>query len=148
MDMVIAFCGHSNYISTACDETKMLNIFETEIGDAPCDFFLGGYGGFDEFALKCAKRFKQSHSSVRLILITPYLSTKKLPYSEHTFDAVVYPELEKIPPKYAISHRNRWIIEKADIVISFVSHQYGGAYAMYSYAKRKNKKIYNLISID
>ena len=64
------------------------------------------------------------------------------------FDSIIYPDLEHVPPRYAISHRNRWMIGQADVVISHVSHQYGGAYAMYLVAKQKAKKIYNLGSLQ
>lgn len=146
--MIIAFCGHSTYSVAECDEIKIMDILEAEIGDRPCEIFLGGYGNFDEFALQCGKKFKQKNPSVKIVLITPYLDAKKTKSLEHSYDSIIYPELENVPFKYAISCRNKWMVEKADILISFVSHQYGGAYTMYSYAKRKNKKIYNLPSIE
>ena len=36
------------------------------------------------------------------------------------------------------------MIEKADIVISYVKYSFGGARTTYDYAVRKNKKIINL----
>ena len=145
--MIVVFCGHSNYIQSAQDEDKIFNILEVEVGDAPCEIFLGGYGSFDDFALCCAKKFKQSHPNTRLALITPYLENSKAAYDNAGFDSIIYPSLERVPPKYAISHRNKWMIEQADVVIACISRQYGGAYAMYLDAKRKAKKIYNLGSL-
>ena len=146
--MVIVFCGHSDYIENIQDEVEILNILESEVGTSPCELFLGGYGNFDAFAFRCAKKFKQKHFSAKLILVTPYLDRRekmrKTICVKEEFDSIVYPELEKVPPRYAISHRNKWMIEQADIVISFVSHQYGGAYTTYLHAIRKSKKIYNL----
>lgn len=146
--MVIAFCGHSDYIENIQDEVEILNILESEAGDSPCELLLGGYGNFDAFAYRCAKKFRQKHSFSKLILVTPYLDMgeglRKTIYAMEELDSVLYPELENVPPRYAISHRNRWMVEQADIVISFVSHQYGGAYTTYLHAKRNGKKIYNL----
>lgn len=146
--MVIVFCGHSDYIENIQDEVEILNILESEVGDSPCELFLGGYGNFDAFAFRCAKKFKQKYFSAKLILVTPYLDRRekmrKTICVKEEFDSIVYPELEKVPPRYAISHRNKWMVEQADIVISFVSHQYGGAYTTYLHAIRKGKKIYNL----
>ena len=71
--MVIVFCGHSDYVQNTQDEEKILNILEVELGDALCEIFLGGYGNFDAFALRCAKKFKQNHPNTKLRLITPYL---------------------------------------------------------------------------
>lgn len=146
--MVIVFCGHSNYIENIQDEVKILNILESEAGDSPCELFLGGYGNFDAFAFRCAKKFRQKHTLSKLIFVTPYLSRGdeqgESIYTMEELDSVLYPGLENVPLRYAISHRNRWMVEQADIVISFVSHRYGGAYTTYLNAKRNNKKIYNL----
>ena len=142
--MVIVFCGHSDYVQNTQDEEKILNILEVELGDASCEIFLGGYGNFDAFALRCAKKFKQNHPNTKLRLITPYLENQKIFCEKEAFDSIIYPSLERVPPRYAISHRNKWMIEQANIVISYVSRQYGGAYTMYLDAKRKTKKTYNL----
>ena len=75
------------------------------------------------------------------------LEPKLMICEKEDFDSVIYPSLEHVPPRYAISHRNRWMIEQADIVVCYVSHQYGGAYAMYADAKRKGKRIHNLGSL-
>ena len=145
--MVIVFCGHSNYIQNTNDETNILHVLEVEAGNTPCEIFLGGYGNFDNFAFYCAKKFKQRHPNAKLILITPYLKNTKMDLEKATFDSIIYPNLEHVPPRYAISHRNKWMIEQADIVVCYVSHQYGGAYAMYADAKRKGKRIHNLGSL-
>ena len=60
------------------------------------------------------------------------------------FDLIIYPELEAVPRKYAIFYRNKWIVEKADLIIAFVKKKYGGAFAMYQYAEKLGKDIYNL----
>ena len=142
--MIIVFCGHSNYIQNAQDETSILKILVEEAGDSPCEILLGGYGGFDAFAYDCVRKFKKDHSATKSVLVTPYLSVKEEGCLKNHYDSIVYPGLESVPPRYAISHRNRWLVEQADVVIAYVSHRYGGAYAMYLYAKRKGKKIYNL----
>lgn len=145
--MVIVFCGHSNYFQNKQDEETILNILKSEVGDADCEIFLGGYGNFDDFAFRCVEKFKQSHPNAKSVLITSYLGKEKNAYEKAGFDSIIYPSLEHVPPRYAISHRNKWMIEQADVVISYVSRQYGGAYAMYLAEKRKAKKIYNLGSL-
>ncbi len=60
------------------------------------------------------------------------------------YDSVVYPGIEDKPPKFAITYRNRYMIDKADLVIAYINHEWGGAYKTYSYAKRKGKRIINL----
>lgn len=146
--MIIGFCGHSDYKSNPEDEKKVLEILENMVGNIQSEFFLGEYGAFDSFAYDCAKKFKEKHPDTKLIFVTPYIIDEKrkknLEYKIDRFDLIIYPELENIPPRYAISHRNRWIVEQADIIIAYITHKYGGAYTMYHYAKRKNMQIYNI----
>jgi hypothetical protein len=40
------------------------------------------------------------------------------------------------------------MMEKADYVIAYVSHNWGGAYTTYKYAKRKGKEIFNLAKME
>ena len=145
--MVVAFCGHSEYKGSMEDEVKILHLLKQKVGKCSVDFFLGGYGGFDQFAYRCVKKFQKEYGNAKLILITPYLNAPRADDCKKLFDLIIYPELEKIPPKYAIVYRNRWMVEQADLIISYIMNQYGGAYTMYQYAKRKNKEIYNIASL-
>ena len=43
------------------------------------------------------------------------------------FGLDMYPLLENVIPRFAISKRNEWMIDKADLIIAFVNHEYGGA---------------------
>ena len=148
--MIIAFCGHGEYRESAEDEQKILEILEREVGDGPCEFFLGGYGGFDGFSHSCAKKFKKEHPHAKLIFVTPYMDEKYIKSrTEYMKDVnVVYPPIENVPKKFAIQHRNRWMMEQADVVIAYVSRSFGGAYTTYKYAKTKKKRIYNISPRD
>lgn len=77
-----------------------------------------------------------------MFLVTPYLKSN---YNyEIKYDGIIYPPIENIPFKFAISHRNRWMIDKADVVIAYIDHSFGGAYKTFKYAESKNKYIINL----
>lgn len=146
--MVITFCGHAQFPIAEEYEQKLLAFLEEKIGDNPADFYLGGYGAFDNFAYDCCKKYKKSHPNVSLILITPYMSVEyqrnHLEYQKKQYDEILYPEIEDKPLKFAISYRNKWMVEQADYLICGISHDWGGAYKTYQHAKRKNKPIWNL----
>ena len=149
--MIVAFCGHSEYMGNSEDERKVLEYLERRVGNKAVEFYLGEYGGFDRFAYTCARKYQETHSAARLVFISPYLSEaflKKHIESSHRFDAVLYPNLENVPPRYAISYRNRWIAEQAEVLISYVVYSYGGASKMYRYAVQKGKEIYNLAGLQ
>ena len=57
----------------------------------------------------------------------------------------LFPEvLDSCPPRFAIDRRNRWMVERSDIVVAWVEHTRGGAYKFLSLAQRKKLKIINL----
>lgn len=140
--MTITFCGHSTFNKTDEYELELLKLLELEIGDAHAEFFLGGYGNFDSFAYSCCKKYKSKHPNVSLVFVTPYMNVD--PAYAVLFDSLIYPDIENKPLKFAINYRNQYMVEKADIVIAFIDHEWGGAYKTYAYAKRKGKKIINL----
>ena len=141
--MIITFCGHSDYIQNNRDEEKILAILEEQTVNTQVDFYLGGYGNFDNFAYFCAKKHKALHPNARLIFITPYLPPR---IDAKEYDDIIYPALEHAPPKFAISHRNKWMIKKADVVIAYVCHEFGQSHKSLSIAKSQNKTIINIAS--
>ena len=146
--MVITFCGHAIFTTTEEQEQKMLAFLETTVGNQAADMYFGGYGEFDEFAYRCCKEYKKTHPNVYLFFITPYITEnyqkKHLFFQKEKYDGIIYPEIENKPLKFAIFYRNKWMVEKADYVITFVNHDWGGAYIAYRYAKQKGKPIFNL----
>ncbi len=58
--------------------------------------------------------------------------------------ASIYPPIENTPPRFAILKRNEWMMTNADVIIAYVTHNYGGAYKSLEVAKRKKKKIINI----
>ncbi len=147
--MTVTFCGHANFLSTKELEEKMMNTLEEKLGNEPTEFLLGGYGNFDSFAYRCCKEYQRTHPKTKVIFVTPYITESyqrnHLEYKKNFYDQIIYPEIEKAPPRFAISYRNKWMVEQADLVIAFVEHSYGGAYQTYQYAQRKKKEIINLV---
>ncbi|MBQ8207280.1 MAG: hypothetical protein IJZ89_00920 [Clostridia bacterium] len=143
--MIITFCGHSDFRKTEEYEKRLIAFFEEKIGDAPAELYLGGYGAFDSFAFECGKKYKKDHPDISLIFVTPYLSAgyRKIE-AESKYDSVIYPSIENVPKRFAISYRNKYMVERADIVVAYVDRSWGGAYKTIKYAKRKRKEIINL----
>ena len=101
-------------------------------------FYLGGYGGFDRMALTVVNKAKEAHTGVRAILVLPYLDRSM---DLDAYDGSIYPPLEKVPRRFAISRRNRWMVDQADVVVAYVIHEWGGAATTLRYAEAKKKTI-------
>ncbi len=139
--MIITFCGHGDFQETEAYKNRVLAFLEETVGKEPVDMYLGGYGGFDSFAYGCCRQFKETHPAASLVFVTPYMHGEQ---REMGYDSILFPALEHVPSKFAISARNKYMMEKADWVIAYVSHTWGGAYAAYKHALKKGKRIYNL----
>lgn len=150
--MILTFCGHADFQKTPELSSRLLTLLAERVGNTPAEFYLGGYGGFDSFAYEVASQYKQTHPQVSLVFVTPYLSAEyqrtHLKEAATRYDSILYPELERIPPRFAISHRNRYMVEQADLVIGYVCRQRGGAYQAYRHALRKGKAIVNLAETE
>lgn len=150
--MIITFCGHADFQKTEEYKKKIINFLEENVSNRNAEMYLGGYGNFDEFAYECCKAYKETNPNVSLVFITPYITDEyqknRLNYLKTKYDCIIYPEIENKPLKYAISYRNKWMVEKADFVICAITHTWGGAYKTYQHAKRKKKQLFNIIEID
>lgn len=152
LPMIITFCGHSDFVGNQEYEEKILSFLEENVGNSPAELFLGGYGAFDDFAYGCSKKYKHGHPNVSLVFVTPYITAEyqknHLEYASTVYDSILYPDLENVPPRFAISRRNKYMAEKADILIAYIDRAYGGAYQTYKLAKGKGKRIFNLAKGD
>ena len=146
--MIVTFFGHRDFCESDQDGEKLLLLLESLTGGEDVEFYLGGYGNFDNFALKCCKEYKSRHKNTSLMFITPYINewlNNRKEYYQNEYDEIIYPDIESTPLKYAVSKRNEWIIDYSDLIITYVKVRFGGAYNALSYANRKGKKYINLI---
>lgn len=106
---------------------------------------MGGYGNFDSYAFHILKEIKKEIPFIKIIYVIAYLSRLES-YLSKAYDETLYPEeLEFVPKRFAITYRNRWMVEHTDFIIAYVNYVYGGAYdAAIKYGKTKNIPILNL----
>lgn len=99
--MIITFCGHKSFFATEEVRARLLEFLEKTVGDGSASFYLGGYGAFDEFAYLCCKEYQKTHSAVRLVFITPYITEdyqrNHLSANAKRYDEILYPNIENRP---------------------------------------------------
>ena len=148
--MIVAFFGHRDFVANNETKGAILSILNSEIGENNAEFFLGGYGGFDSFAYSVCKEYRLSHGNSSLTFVTPYMTEQyqknHLAELSANFDSIIYPEIEAVPKRFAISYRNRYIARRADLIICYVKREYGGAYQAVKYATSLGKRIINIAS--
>ena len=141
--MIITFCGHADFRGGEEYEEKIISVLRKKRAD---EVYLGGCGNFDSFAYKCALKYKKEEDpNLKLTLVTPYLDgEQKKGFFDGEYDGIIYPSLENVPRRFAISRRNEWMVDNADIMIAFVERAFGGAYKTLSYAGKRKKKVINI----
>lgn len=136
--MIITFCGHSS-VSDADEVRQWLRtVLDRFLLEDEVIFYLGGYGAFDRLATSVVREKKKINPKIQSVLVIPYLNRS---FDDADFDYTIFPPLETVPPRYAISKRNTWMVDQADIVIAYVTHDWGGAAKMLNNAQVKKKPI-------
>ena len=143
--MNVTFCSHAHIENNDNIKKWLKSILEFLIENQADTFFLGGYGDFDNLAASTLREIKLNHPNIKLIYVTPYLKLRK---NISGYDSIIFPPLELVPPRFAIVKRNQWMVENADIIISYILHDWGGASKTISYAKQKKKHIIEYPSLD
>lgn len=141
IDSIITFCGHSKLSDHDIIQDQLTQELRALLDQENHKFYLGGYGDFDLLAAKVLYELKPEYPELESILILPYLDRQM---DASLYDGTIYPPLENVPKRFAISRRNKWMIEKADILIACVNHDWGGASKTLEYAVKKGLRIINL----
>lgn len=139
--MVCTFFGHSECYGL--DATVLRSAIEDLIKHGVIEFLVGNQGQFDAMVRSCLKSLQVQYPDIRYSVVLAYLPMKNWEFED--FSDTMYPEgLENVHPKYAVSWRNRYLIEVADICLCYVSHTYGGAYKFAHMAKTRGLTVINL----
>ena len=148
--MVVTFLGHSNIACHSILKEMVMDTIRknTSVHDQ-INFYLGGYGNFDEICACACRELRKEYSQIELVYVTPYMGIREQEIikdlqAKGMYDTSVYPPLEGIPLRLAILKRNEWMIRNSDIIIAYITHNFGGAYKGVEYAKRIGKRVINL----
>ena len=136
--MTVTFCGHAEIYYDITVEKKLYDIIENMINEGADKFLLGGYGKFDILAAKTVNALKEKYPHIKSVLVIPYINRK---YNLEMYDHTLFPPLENVPLRFAISKRNEWMVQNSDVLIACVKYSWGGAAKTLAYAKRKKKNI-------
>ena len=105
-------------------------------------FYVGNQGNFDSFVKNVLEELLTEYADIRYYVVLAYMPKVKNGYK--CLDNTIFPnEIETIPPKYAIIKRNKWMIAKADYVVTYVKYGFGGAAIFKEYAEKAGKTVIN-----
>ena len=141
---ICTFFGHSE-----CPRLERGILFSAVRGlvdsGSALNFYVGDSGGFDCMARGVLREMLSSGAPISYDIVLAYMPQSSVRFgTEH----VIFPAgLEHVPPRYAIPWRNRWMLERSDYVITYITHRWGGAARFAELAERRGKSIIKLGSL-
>ena len=142
--MTVTFFGHAD--TPYAIEPQLENVLRDLIEHHNAtQFYVGDKGNFDLMVRKQLRLLSQEYPHVRYAVVLAYLPGKKQEFDYEDRSDTIFPEgFENVHPRYAISYRNRWMVEQADAVVTYVTKSFGGAAQFVALAQRKSKQIIRL----
>jgi hypothetical protein len=139
--MICTFFGHKD-TPKELEPTLRTTLVDLIENHGATEFYVGNNGNFDTMVRRQLENLSQTYP-ITYNIVLAYLPTKKSEYNDYT--NTIYPEgIETVPKRFAISYRNKWMVEQSDIVITYVARTYGGAWQFKALAERQEKMVIEL----
>ena len=142
--MICSFFGHKDAPSNIYP-VLVETISDLIVNRGVASFLVGNQGSFDSMVLRALRQLKQEYPHISYNVVLAYMPNEKQEYDPYEFGETMVPEgLETVHPRYAISWRNRWMVNESEYVVAYVKHSWGGAAKYLELAQKKNKTIVNI----
>ena len=103
-------------------------------------FYVGNHGNFDAM-VHCQLEYLSKTYPIKYYIVLAYMPGKNDEPDEHS----ILPEgIETVPRRFAINYRNKWMLTKSDIVVTYVTRNFGGAWEFKLMAVKNKKKVFEL----
>ena len=106
-------------------------------------FFVGNQGQFDAIVRNVLRQLQEEYTWIDYAVVLAYMPGVKQEYEDDS-DTMLPEGIELVPPRYAISWRNNWMLKQADYVVSYITHSWGGAAQFAQKAAKQGKTVVEL----
>ena len=139
--MTVTFFGHKD-TPKEIEPTLRTTLIDLIENHGATEFYVGNNGNFDSMVRRQLEELSQVYP-ITYNVVLAYIPTKKSEYDD--FTNTLLPEgIETAPKRFAISWRNKWMIGQADMVVTYVTHGFGGAWQFKAMAERQGKTVIEL----
>ncbi len=142
--MVCSFFGHKDAPQSIYPQIKG-SIEQLIIQRNIYSFMVGNNGRFDSMVLKALREMKEKYPHICYNVVLAYIPSDKNEHELYDPSETLIPDgIEARPKRFAISYRNRWMVQKSNVVLCYITRSWGGAVQFVQYAQRQGKDIVNL----
>ena len=139
--MTVTFFGHKD-TPKEIEPTLRTTLVDLIENHGATEFYVGNNGNFDTMVRRQLENLSQTYP-ITYNVVLAYIPTKKSEYDD--FTNTLLPEgIETVPKRFAISYRNKWMVNQADVVVTYVTHSFGGAAQFKELAERQGKTVIEL----
>ena len=136
------FFGHRD-----CPETvkqKLREVVTDLIVNHRTDtFYVGSHGQFDAAVHTVLRELKVEYPHINYAVVLAYMPNGQREYIDCE-DTILPEGIENIHPRFAVTWRNNWMLERADYVVTYITRSYGGAVQFAKKAKSRGKTVINI----
>lgn len=142
--MTCCFFGHKETPSSIYPKLEEA-IEKLIIEQNVTSFLFGNQGLFDSMVLRATRKLKSKYPHISYNVVLAYMPKEKEENQTYEFGETMLPEgIESVHPRYAISWRNKWMVNESDYVICYITHSCGGAVKYVELAEKKKKTVINI----
>lgn len=108
-------------------------------------FYVGNHGGFDTMVRKVLSELSDQYA-VTYYVVLAYMPAKRSnsDYTDYT-ETLLPVGIETVPKRFAITYRNKWMIQHADYVVTYVTSGIASGAAQFKqYAEKHGKNVIEL----
>ncbi len=139
---VCTFFGHRN-----CPESikpALQDQIENLIVNHGVDlFYVGNQGQFDALVRRVLKELTGKYPHINYAVVLAYMPREGSDPANYA-DTMLPEGIEKVPPRFAIAWRNKWLLGQSDYIVAYVTHSWGGAAQFVEKARKQRKTVINL----
>lgn len=147
---VCAFTGHRNLNSGGFDSALLDRVIVDLIKTGTTEFLCGMALGFDMQAAQCVLAVKKTYG-VKLTACLPCGNQSEVftAKNRELYEAVIdrCDEVIILSPYYysgCMHERDRYMVDKSDVIVSYLRKKSGGTFYTVNYARKLGKKIIEL----
>ena len=139
--MTVTFFGHKD-TPKEIEPTLRSTLIDLIENKNVTVFYVGNNGNFDTMVRRQLEDLSHTYP-ITYSVVLAYLPTKKSEYDNYT--NTILPEgIETKPKRFAISYRNKWMVGQSDVVVTYVTHSFGGAAQFKEMAEKQGKTVIEL----
>ena len=140
------FFGHRDCPSSIKPQFRevLIDLIENYAVDI---FYVGQQGAFDAIVCSVLRNLVSEYPHIRYAVVLERMPPNRDSLDTRDYSDTMLPEgIESVHPRYAISWRNNWMLNRSDYVVTYITHSWGGAAQFAEKAARMNRYIINIIN--